>query len=49
MTAVLKDFRTAAIRWREGPHGVRRGESLEGGNRGGVRTDAGTFWVHGHR
>src|SRR5690349_4723513 len=41
MTASVKGFRMPAIHWREGPHGGRRPKSLEGGNRGGVRTGAG--------
>jgi hypothetical protein len=40
-SAFLKGFRTPAIHWREGPHGGGRRKSLEGGNRGGVRTAAG--------
>ena len=40
-TGIVEGFRTPASHWREGMHGGRRPKSLEGGNRGGVRTDAG--------
>ena len=38
---IVKGFRMPAGRRRAGMHGGRRPKSLEGGNRGGVRTDAG--------
>ena len=48
MTAIVKGFRMPAGRRRAGMHGGRRPKSLEGGNRGGVRTDAGVdLWDSG--
>jgi hypothetical protein len=41
MAASVKSFRTPASHGRVGTHGGRRPKSLEGGNRGRVRTDAG--------
>ena len=40
MAAIVKAFRMSAGRRREGMHGGRRPKSLEGRNRGGVRTGA---------
>jgi hypothetical protein len=40
-SAVVKGFRMPASRRREGRHGGKRPKSLEGGNRGGVRTGGG--------
>ena len=49
-SAYLKGFRTPASHWREGMHGGRRPKSLEGGKRGGVRSDAGVgLWGIGRR
>jgi hypothetical protein len=40
-SGIVKGFRMPARRRREGMHGGRRPKSLEGGNRGAVRTGGG--------